>query len=178
MPILAEGLPRKVADPFDYGGGNINPCGAAHPGLIYDIDPHDYNKFFRCAIIKEGTSTSASCNATATLPAYNLNLPSISVPDLRSPVIVSRTVTNVGEVLSVYHVAVQSPDGVKMEVFPPVLVFDAANKVQKFDVKLSPMWNLPGDYTFGSVTWQNGRQAVRIPVAARITVQDFYADVA
>ncbi|XBJ12700.1 hypothetical protein VPH35_017172 [Triticum aestivum] len=178
MPISAEGLPRKVADPFDYGGGNINPGGAAHPGLIYDIEPQDYNKFFRCAIIKKGPSTLAICNNTAMLPAYNLNMSSISVPDLRGPITVTRTVTNVGEVHSMYHVVVQSPAGVKMEVCPPVLVFDDANKVRKYDVKLSPMWNLQGDYTFGSVTWQNDRQAVRIPVAARITIQDFYAGVA
>ncbi|KAM3300256.1 hypothetical protein ACQJBY_041335 [Aegilops geniculata] len=178
MPILAEGLPWKVADPFDYGGGNINPGRAAHPGLTYDIDPQDYNKFFRCAIIKKGPSTLASCNNTSMLPAYNLNMPSILVHNLRGLVTISRTVTNVGEVHSVYHVVVQSPAGVKMEVCPPVLVFDAANKVRKFDVKLSPMWNLQGDYTFGSLTWQNGRQAVRIPVAARITIQNFYADVA
>jgi len=25
MPILADGLPRKIADPFDFGGGHINP---------------------------------------------------------------------------------------------------------------------------------------------------------
>lgn len=116
--------------------------------------------------------------ATPPLPEYNLNLPSISVPDLRSAITVSRTVTNVGELHSVYHVAVQSPTGVKMEVFPDVLVFDAANKVRKFEVKLSPIWNFQGGYTFGSITWQNDRQVVRIPVATRITIQDFYADVA
>ncbi|XP_037473564.1 subtilisin-like protease SBT3.6 isoform X1 [Triticum dicoccoides] len=176
MSILAEGLPRKVADPFDYGGGNINPSRAAHPGLVYDINPRDYNKFFQCAIINQRTSTSVGCNAT--LLAYNLNLPSISVPDLRGPITIPRMVTNVGDVHSVYHAIVQSPDGVKMEVFPPVLVFDDANKVQKFDVKLSPMWNLQGDYTFGSLTWHNDLHTVRIPVAARITNQDFYADVA
>ena len=112
------------------------------------------------------------------MPEYNLNLPSISVPDFRSAITVSRTVTNVGELHSVYHVAVQSPTGVKMEVFPDVLVFDAANKVRKFEVKLSPIWNLQGGYTFGSITWQNDRQVVRIPVATRITIQDFYAYVA
>ncbi|KAF7034167.1 hypothetical protein CFC21_045216 [Triticum aestivum] len=174
MPILAEGLTRKIADPFDYGGGNINPHGAADPGLVYDIDPGDYSKFFGCTIIRR---MNVTCNATA-LPAYHLNLPSIAVPELRRSVTVSRTVTNVGKVNSVYRVVVQSPAGVRMEVEPSVLVFDAANKVQTFKVKLSPMWKMQGDYMFGSITWRSGRKAGSVPVAARITVQDFYADAA
>ncbi|TVU34841.1 hypothetical protein EJB05_16694, partial [Eragrostis curvula] len=173
MPILAEGLPRKIADPFDYGGGHIDPNRAADPGLIYDIDPRDYNYFFGCTV----TKISASCNGTS-VPGYNLNLPSISVPDLRYPVTVPRTVTNVGEVNAVYRVEIQSPPGVKMEVEPSVLVFDAAKKAITFQVKLSPLWRLQGDYTFGSITWRNGHKTVRIPVAARMTIHDFYADVA
>lgn len=172
MPILAEGLPRKIAEPFDYGGGHINPNRAADPGLIYDIDPSDYNKFFGCTI-----KTSVSCNPSA-LPGYHLNLPSIAIPDLRYPITVSRTVTNVGEVDAVYHAAIQSPPGVKMDVEPPVLVFNAANKVHMFKVKFSPLWKLQGDYAFGSITWHNDQKTVRIPIAARITVQNFYADVA
>ncbi|KAL5227785.1 hypothetical protein ABZP36_016050 [Zizania latifolia] len=172
MPILAEGLPRKVADPFDYGGGHINPNRAADPGLIYDIDPYDYNKFFGCTI-----KPSVSCNATS-LPGYHLNLPSISVPDLRYPTVVSRTVTNIAEVDAVYHAAIESPPGIKMDVEPSVLEFSAANKVHTFQVKLSPLWKMQGDYTFGSLTWHNARRMVRIPIAVRITIQDFYADVA
>ena len=171
MPILAEGLPRKIADPFDYGGGHINPNRAADPGLIYDINPNDYNQFFRCSI-----ETSISCNATS-VPGYLLNLPSVSVPNLRYPVTVPRTVTNVGEVDAVYHVAVESPAGVKKEVQSSILVFNAANKVHTFQIKLSPMWRLQGDYTFGSLTWYNDHRTVRIPVAARITIHDFFADV-
>jgi len=172
MPILADGLPRKIADPFDFGGGHINPNRAADPGLIYDINPNDYNNVFNCIIKRSG-----SCNTTV-VPGHLLNLPSISVPDLRYPVTVSRTVTNVGEVDAVYHVATESPAGVKMEVEPSVLVFNAANKVHTFKVKLSPMWMLQGDYMFGSLTWYNDQRTVRIPVAARITIHDFFADVA
>ncbi|KAL6650441.1 hypothetical protein ACP70R_009366 [Stipagrostis hirtigluma subsp. patula] len=171
--VTTEGSPRKIADPFDYGGGHINPNKAADPGLIYDIDPSDYNYFFSCNI----KNTSSTCNATS-VPGYHLNLPSISVPELRYPVTVSRKVTNVGEVDAVYHATIQSPPGVKMDVEPPVLVFNAANKVHTFHVKLSPMWKLQGDYTFGSLTWHSGQKTVRIPIAARITVYDFYADVA
>ncbi|CAL4954130.1 unnamed protein product [Urochloa decumbens] len=172
MPIMAEGLPRKIADPFDYGGGNIDPNKAADPGLIYDIGPSDYNYFLDCTIKK-----SVECNATS-VPGYLLNLPSISVPNLRYPVTIPRTVTNVGEVDAVYHVAVHSPLGVKMDVEPSVLVFNATNKVHTFQVKLSPMWKRQGDYTFGSLTWYNDKSTVRIPIAARITIHDFIADVA
>ncbi|CAO2182642.1 unnamed protein product [Urochloa humidicola] len=172
MPILAEGLPRKIADPFDYGGGNVDPNKAADPGLIYDISPSDYSYFFNCAI-----KTSVGCNATS-VPGYLLNLPSISIPDLRYPVTIPRTVTNVGEVDAVYHVAIQSPLGAKMDVEPSVLVFNATNKVHTFQVKLSPMWKRQGDYTFGSLTWYNDKRTVRIPIAARITIHDFFADVA
>lgn len=173
MPILAQGLPRKIADPFDYGAGHINPNRAADPGLIYDIEPNDYNKFFRCSFRKP----IQRCNAT-TLPGYHLNLPSISIPDLRRPIIVSRTVTNVGEADAVYHAAIESPAGVKIDVEPSVLVFNATNKVATFQVNLSPLWRLQGDYTFGSLTWYNGPKTVRIPIAVRMTVYDFYADVA
>ncbi|OEL13765.1 Subtilisin-like protease SBT3.7 [Dichanthelium oligosanthes] len=75
--IVTTGLPQKIADPFDYGGGHINPNRAADPGLIYDIDPNDCNYFFRCTVMK----TSTSCDTTS-VPGYLLNLPSISVPDL------------------------------------------------------------------------------------------------
>ncbi|KAL6616208.1 hypothetical protein ACP70R_038478 [Stipagrostis hirtigluma subsp. patula] len=173
VPILAEGLPRKIADPFDYGGGHIDPNRAVDPGLIYDINPSDYNYYFGCNIMK----TSSSCEATR-VAGYHLNLPSIAVPDLRNPITVSRTVTNVGEVDAIYHAAIQSPPGVKIDVEPPVLVFNAANKVRTFQVKLSPMWLVQRDYTFGSLTWSNGKKIVRIPIAVRIMIHDFYADVA
>ncbi|KAF0918934.1 hypothetical protein E2562_027485 [Oryza meyeriana var. granulata] len=172
MPMLSEALPRKVADPFDYGGGNINPIGAADPGLIYDINPNDYNKFFACQIKKYEI-----CNIT-TLPAYHLNLPSISIPDLRHPINVRRAVTNVGEVDAVYQSSIESPLGVKMTIEPPVLVFNASKKMHAFKVSITPLWKVQGDYTFGSLTWYNEHHTARIPIAVRITTQDFYADVA
>uniref|UniRef100_A0A0E0C8S6 Subtilisin-like protease n=2 Tax=Oryza meridionalis TaxID=40149 RepID=A0A0E0C8S6_9ORYZ len=171
-PILAEALPRKVADPFDYGGGNINPIGAADPGLIYDIDSKDYNKFFACQIKKYEI-----CNIT-TLPAYHLNLPSISIPDLRHPINIRRAVTNVGEVDAVYQSSIESPLGVKMTIEPPVLVFNASKKVHAFKICITPLWKVQGGYTFGSLTWYNEHHTARIPIAVRITIQDFYADVA
>ena len=105
-------------------------------------------------------------------------MPSIAIPDLRHQITISRTVTNVGEVDAIYHAEIKSPPGVKMDVEPAALVFNAANKVIAFKVKLSPLWSLQGDYTFGRLSWHNGQKTVRIPIAFRMTIHDFYADVA
>uniref|UniRef100_A0A0E0P4S5 Subtilisin-like protease n=1 Tax=Oryza rufipogon TaxID=4529 RepID=A0A0E0P4S5_ORYRU len=48
VPILADGLPQKIADPFDYGGGFIDPNRAVDPGLAYDVDPNDYTLLLDC----------------------------------------------------------------------------------------------------------------------------------
>lgn len=89
-----------------------------------------------------------------------------------------RAVTNVGKVDAVYQSDVQSPLGVQIKVDPPTLVFNATQKVHAFKVSITPLWKVQGDYTFGSLTWHNEHHSVRIPIVVRITIQDFYADVA
>jgi hypothetical protein len=89
MPIQAEGVPRKIADPFDFGGGHINPERTLDPGLVYDINPKEYTKFFNCTLELDQDCT------TGIGKLYFLNLPSIAVPDLWDSVTVWRTVTNV-----------------------------------------------------------------------------------
>ncbi|CAA7403550.1 unnamed protein product [Spirodela intermedia] len=171
VPIVAEGTPRKLADPFDYGSGHINPEKAADPGLIYDINPKDFNEF-KCSL-----GSLLVCE-TPQLPVYDLNLPSISIPDLKTKVTVSRTVTNVGPADSTYVAIVEPPPGVQMEVRPSKLVFDERTKTQKFTVTLTSVRMIQGVYTFGSLTWKDDTHTVRIPIAVRNVIKDFYADVA
>jgi hypothetical protein len=84
MPIQAEGATRKLADPFDFGGGHINPDKAADPGLVYHVDATDYTKFFHC------TLGSKDLCQTDAAELYRLNLPSIAVPNLKGSVTVLR----------------------------------------------------------------------------------------
>ncbi|KAK3152701.1 hypothetical protein QOZ80_2BG0162380 [Eleusine coracana subsp. coracana] len=150
MPIQAEGAPRKLADPFDFGGGHINPDKAANPGLVYDIDTKEYTKFFNCTL-----GPQDHCE-DYTGKLYQLNLPSIAVPDLKGSVTVQRTVTNVGPVDATYRAVVEVPAGVDMIVEPSEITFDGASKTATFRVTFRAKQRVQGGYTFGSLTWLDG----------------------
>jgi hypothetical protein len=172
MPIQADGSPRKLADPFDFGGGHINPDKAADPGLVYDVNPGEYTKFFNCTLGPKDDCESYKGKL------YQLNLPSITVPDLKNSVTVSRTVTNVGPVEATYRAMVEAPAGVDVTMEPSVIKFHGGggNKAT-FRVTLTARQRVQGGYTFGSLTWLDGSEhSVRIPVAVRTVIQDFIAD--
>jgi hypothetical protein len=171
MPIQAEGATRKLADPFDFGGGHMNPDKAADPGLVYDVDARDYTKFFNCTL-----GPKDDCEAYDR-ELYQLNLPSIAVPDLRGAVTVSRTVTNVGPADTAYRAVIEAPAGVDMSVEPAVIRFHGGSKTSTFRVTFRPKQWVQGGYTFGSLTWLDGdSHSVRIPVAVRTVIEDFIAD--
>ncbi|KAH7664672.1 Peptidase S8 subtilisin-related protein [Dioscorea alata] len=171
LPIFANGVPRKVADPFDYGGGVVDPNRAVDPGLVYDVHPKDYLKFFNCTL-----ALDSECDVL-TVPLYYLNVPSIAIPDLRTTQNVWRTVFNVGNVDATYKAMVEPPSGIKMVVEPSVLVFDAKKKMNSFKVTFTTTRKVQGLYTFGSLTWVDGKgHSVRSPIAVRTVIYDNYSD--
>ncbi|KAF7093783.1 hypothetical protein CFC21_096175 [Triticum aestivum] len=169
MPIQAEAVPRKLADPFDFGGGHIDPNRAVDPGLVYDIDAREYNKFFNCTLGYLGGCESYY---------LNLNLPSIAVPDLKDRVMLRRTVTNIGPAEATYHLVVEAPAGIDVSVEPSVINFtQSTSKSVTFMVTFTTRQRVQGGYTFGSLTWSDGStHSVRIPIAVRNVIQDFVAD--
>jgi hypothetical protein len=169
MPIQADAVPRKLADPFDFGGGHINPDRAVDPGLVYDVDAKEYNNFFNCTIgLVDGCESYQ----------LNLNLPSIAVPDLKNQVTVWRTVTNVGPAEATYQAFVEAPAGVVMSIEPPMISFTAGGSRRvTFKLTFTAKQRVQGGYTFGSLTWSDkSAYSVRIPIAVRSVIQDFIAD--
>uniref|UniRef100_A0ACD5ZF41 Uncharacterized protein n=1 Tax=Avena sativa TaxID=4498 RepID=A0ACD5ZF41_AVESA len=169
MPIQADGVPRKLSDPFDFGGGHMNPERAVDPGLVYDVDVKEYNKFLNCSI-----GLLDDCESYE----LNLNLPSIAVPNLKNKVTVWRTITNVGPVEATYRGVVEAPAGVDVSIEPSIISFTAGSSTSvAFSITFMAKQRVQGGYTFGSLTWSNqNAYSVRIPIAVRTVIQDFIAD--
>ncbi|KAF3434167.1 hypothetical protein FNV43_RR25270 [Rhamnella rubrinervis] len=189
--ITAQGPTRKAADPFDIGGGHVNPNKALDPGLIFNITREDYIEYlcslgYSTASISsltkmKVTMTSTWCNQSShEYLTLNLNLPSITIPQLKmgATVVVKRRVTNVGPINSVYKSTTQAPAGIKMTVEPRILSFNLSTQSLSFKVTFFSTQKVHGDYKFGSLTWTDGNcHVVRSPIAIRVIRFDSYADV-
>ncbi|GFS44535.1 subtilase family protein [Actinidia rufa] len=180
FPIFAEGSSRKLADPFDFGGGIVNPNGAADPGLVYDMGVADYVHYL-CAMGYTNTSISQLTGQSMACPSIqpsilDVNLPSITIPSLRNSTTLTRTVTNVGPVNSTYIAVIEPPVGTIMSVRPNVLAFDAQTKTITFTVMVFSTHQINAGYHFGSLTWTNGVHNVRSPMSVRIQFVESYAD--
>nr|AJP61136.1 At4g21326p-like protein [Arabidopsis halleri] len=173
-PIFAEGEPRKLADPFDYGAGLVNAERAKDPGLVYDMNLDDYIHYF-CATGYNDTAitliTGKPTRCSSPLPSIlDLNYPAITIPDLEEEVTVTRTVTNVGPVDSVYRAVVEPPRGVKIVVEPETLVFCSNTKKLEFKVRVSSSHKSNTGFIFGIFTWTDGTRNVTIPLSVRTRV--------
>lgn len=176
---VAEGAPHKQADPFDYGGGHVDPNKAIAPGLIYDMGSSDYFHFlcsmgYNHTAISSITRSSRRCNKSANV-LVNLNLPSITIPELKSNLTVSRKVTNVGPVNSIYTAFVEAPAGTEVIVKPSILRFNSTIRKLKFKVIFGSTLRVQGRYSFGNLFWLDGFHVVRIPLTVRTVIDNFYA---
>ncbi|XP_062076888.1 subtilisin-like protease SBT3.6 isoform X2 [Humulus lupulus] len=179
--MVAEGAPYKLADPFDYGGGHVNPNKAIYPGLIFDLRTSDYAHFL-CSMGYNNTAislvvgSSNKCSTKSTQFLKNLNLPSIAIPDLKQSLTVTRTVTNVGPMNSTYKARVQTPFGVSVRVKPPVLVFNSTVKKHKFKISFCTLIRTHGRYSFGNLFWEDGSHVVRIPLVVQTVISDNFSE--
>nr|GMD85723.1 subtilisin-like protease SBT3.9 isoform X1 [Ipomoea batatas] len=174
---VAEGAPPKQADPFDYGGGHVDANKALDPGLIYDMDRNDYAQFL-CSMGYNKTAISwltrslLPCHAPSNF-LVNLNLPSITIPALQRSLQVSRTVTNVGPVVSIYTARIQAPPGIKVRVEPSLLLFNSSVNKAMFKVTLCSKLSIQGSHSFGNLFWEDGHHVVRIPLIVRTIIPEF-----
>ncbi|CAE6131367.1 unnamed protein product [Arabidopsis arenosa] len=178
--IFAEGSPRKPADPFDYGGGLVNPEKATKPGLVYDLGLEDY-VLYMCSVGYNESSISqlVGKGTTCSNPkpsVLDFNLPSITIPNLKDEVTLTRILTNVGPLDSVYKVTVEPPLGIQVTVTPETLVFNSTTKRVSFKVRVSTTHKINTGYYFGSLTWSDSVNSVTIPLSVRTQIMPYYYD--
>lgn len=110
---------KKKATPFAYGSGHIWMNRAMDPGLVYDLDTHDYLNFL-CALGYNATAMAAFSKKPYKCPSRpikteDLNYPAIVVPELHGPLTVTRTVKNVGTT-GTYRARVVAPVDISVSV--------------------------------------------------------------
>lgn len=162
----------EPSSPYDHGAGHIQPLKALDPGLIYDISPQDYFEFL-CTqgLTPEQLNVFAkyskrTCKRTLTNPG-DLNYPALSVvfPERKniSVLTLHRTITNVGPLVSKYHVVVSPFKGATVKVEPAMLKFTRYD--QKLSYKVTfvtrSRQTMP---EFGALIWKDGLHRVRSPI--------------
>ncbi|XP_031284874.1 LOW QUALITY PROTEIN: subtilisin-like protease SBT3.8 [Pistacia vera] len=173
-PTFAEGLPHNIANPFDIGGGIVNPNEAADPGLVYDMSTADY-MLYLCATGYNNSAISWLAGQATICPSIkpsilDVNVPSITIPNLRDSVTLTRTVTNVGASQIAYTAVIEPPFGIKVSVTPQVLHFKPTAKKISYQVTVFTSHKVNTGFYFGSLTWTDGVHAVRIPLSVRTQI--------
>ncbi len=127
---------------LEQGAGRLRAGVAQRPGLVYDLDPHDYRRYLAGRI--EGR---------------DLNLPSIKTV---GPVTVRRTVTNVGRAAMYYSVRARGFTSHRVSVTPVALRLSPGES-RTFKVTVSGVAERRVDS--GWITWRGANGiSVRIPV--------------
>ena len=168
---LKKSFANVAADPFDIGAGAIVPAGAFSPGLVYDAGFFDYLAFTCDNNVQLISDADCAFLAGLGFPTdgSDLNLASIGIGDFIGSQIVTRIVTSVSPDGTEFTASVAAPPGVDVVVDPSVFTL---NEGDTRTVTMTFTGNaalVPGEWTFGSLTWNNdsGQTPARSPIAIR-----------
>lgn len=160
-----------MADPFDIGSGHIVPADAFEPGLVYDAGFYDYLAFTcdnNVQLVSNGSCAWLASNGFPT-DGSDLNLASIGIADFVGAQTVTRTVTSVTDGTTNFSAVVDAPAGIDMVISPSAFSL-AKGDSQTISIDFSANAGVvAGDWTFGSLTWNNdgGANAARSTIAIR-----------
>ncbi|KAF8377560.1 hypothetical protein HHK36_030942 [Tetracentron sinense] len=177
-PIIEFVDNYEPASPLAMGAGHINPNKALDPGLIYDANAQDYIRLL-CAMnytMKQIQMITRSPSYNCSSPSLDLNYPSFiaffndnkSSPDAKVVQEFQRTVTNVGNGMSIYTAKVTPMDGIQVKVVPDKLVFGQKYEKQSYKLSLEGPRLIKEAVVHGSLSWidVDGKHVVRSPVVA------------
>jgi subtilisin family serine protease/plastocyanin len=166
-----KGNPIREVDhagsPLNYGAGEVRPAESFDPGLVYDSTPDQWLQWLCGVSADHGSDLGLAltgCDDIGTMPATELNYPSVSFGHLIGTQSVTRTVTNVGNRTSRYTARVQAPAGYSVKVSPSSFEVKPGKSV-RFTVTVTHSGGAYGQWVSGNLTWHDNQgHDVRIPL--------------
>ncbi|MDA1362481.1 S8 family peptidase [Glycomyces luteolus] len=159
------------ATPFHTGAGHADGQAMFDPGLVYDSGATDWT-LYACAIGQlqqlepADTCETAEAEHGAVDPS-DLNYPSIAVGDMTGNQTITRTVTNVDDMIGVYTPVVEAPPGFTAKVDRKLLVVEPGASAT-YSVAFTRTDAAAEEWSFGSLTWRDWHgHEVRSPIALR-----------
>ncbi|XP_057954066.1 subtilisin-like protease SBT5.4 [Malania oleifera] len=171
MEPMLDMADDSKATPFAYGAGHVDANKAMDPGLVYDLTINDYLNLL-CATGKSEALTASllegrpyACPNSFNL--LNFNYPSITIPELRGTISVSRAITNVGSPAT-YIAHLQKPGGIFINVVPKLLKFNQIGEKKIFNLTLKVLnAEVAKEYSFGRLMWCDGKHTVSSPITVK-----------
>lgn len=180
QPIQDLGTQNQVATPLALGAGHINPVRALNPGLIYNVSSENYISLL-CALnftIKQIQTITRSASLDCSNSSLDLNYPSFIAYFNTNNTLINgtivqefeRTLTNIGDEMTMYRASVTQMDELKVSVVPDKLVFKEKYEKQSYKLSIEGPKMLKNRVVHGSISWieSKGKLAVRSPIIATI----------
>lgn len=169
--------PFKAKEPgaqLAYGSGELNPTGAVHPGLVYDLNLESYISL----LCKEGYNNSdiaklmgkkVSCSSYKPAEGTDgINYPSMHIQVNNTAEISAvfyRTVTFVGQGKALFKAIIHTPKTLSITVSPNTLAFTKPYQQKSFTVTLNGTFVRKNSwYLSASLIWSDLRHSVRSPI--------------
>lgn len=158
----------SAANPFNYGAGHVVPPRMLNPGVVYNSNTLDWQRFL-CGV-GQFDPDGVECEATGSIDPSDLNVPSISIGSLAGSQTVTRRITNVNSKTTTYAASGQAPPGTRVSVSPNTVTLKTGQS-RKISITITRTTAEFDAYTFGSLTWRasgaGAPNAARIPIAVR-----------
>ncbi|XVE51055.1 hypothetical protein DITRI_Ditri02bG0007900 [Diplodiscus trichospermus] len=170
--IMAEGSDVGSLYPstyFDLGAGFVSPSHALDPGLVLSSEFEDYISFLcsmpnidRFAI---RAATGVWCRESLGHPA-NLNIPSVTISELRRSLTVRRSFKNVANKAETYVSLAIPPNGTAITLHPPWFTI-APDGTQDLDIEID-VTQSTNEFSFGEIILTGSlNHIVRLPLSIR-----------
>jgi subtilisin family serine protease len=148
------------ANPFDRGGGRVDPTKAAEAGLTFKADFFDYLEFL-CG------NGNGCFGGVSPVDPSDLNEPSIGIAALAGSQSVVRTVTSVDTSSTTWTSSVEGLTGISVTELPASFSI-AAGASQTWHARFTRTTAAINAWAFGAIVWTAGDgRTVRLPVAVR-----------